>query len=120
MMIKATTLGSLASATMLLSLAAASATADTADTKSVCLHTMQIKRTEIPDNNTMLFYMNDGSVWKNTLVDTCFGLKQSTQGFTWNISPNDEVCSNLQSIRVNDTHATCLLGAFTKVAGPKG
>jgi hypothetical protein len=96
--------------------AALGAPSDTGD-KSVCIRAYQIDHTEIPDDNTILFYMQNHKVWRNTLVDRCVGLKNNTRGFTYSpTNPGtDEICSNLQTIRVNDTGQTCLLGAFTPV-----
>ena len=81
--------------------------------KPVCIRSHEIRQTSIPDNNTILFYMNDGKVWKNTLAATCYGLKEGTKGFTYSPLPSDEICSNLQEIIANDMHTVCLLGAFT-------
>ncbi len=93
------------------------------DQKSVCIRAYNIDHTEIPDDSTILFHMRDHKIWKNTLIDRCVGLRLATRGFTYSpTNPGtDEICSNLQTIRVNETGQTCLLGAFTPVepAPPK-
>jgi hypothetical protein len=83
---------------------------------SVCIRAMDIDRTETPDDSTILFYMRGHKVWKNTLTSPCFGLRMNTRGFTYRPIPgSNEICDNLQTIRVNETGAVCLLGAFSPV-----
>jgi hypothetical protein len=89
--------------------------ADDKPNKSVCIKSYEIDRTVVKDDRTILFYMINRKVWKNTLINRCTGLPLSTRGFTY--SPTNptthEICSNLQTIVVNDTGQVCLLGAFT-------
>jgi hypothetical protein len=93
-----------------------------APTKSVCLQTYQIDHTEIPDDSTILFRMKGGQVWKNTLTAPCSGLR-ANGGFQYSTDIN-EICSNLQSIRVIEQGggprlgAVCLLGEFTPYTPP--
>ncbi len=97
--------------------------ADEAAHKSVCIRSMDIDHTEIPNDTTILFYMRHHQVWKNTLVARCTTLKNNTRGFTYSptIPGSNEICSNLFTIRVNDTGETCLPGEFTPVEpAPKG
>jgi hypothetical protein len=88
--------------------------------KSVCIASYQIDHTETPDDHTILFYMHNHKVWKNTLVNDCVGLRINTRGFTYSpTSPgSDELCSNLVTARLNDTGQICLLGEFTPVVPP--
>jgi hypothetical protein len=91
--------------------------------KAVCIRTMDIDHTEIPDDSTILFYMRHHKIWKNTLVSRCVALKNNSRGFTYSptIPGSNEICSNLFTIRVNDTGETCLPGEFTPVEpAPKG
>ncbi len=83
--------------------------------KSVCIRSYDIDHTEIPDDSTIIFHMRGHKAWKNTLIDRCVGLRLNTRGFTYSPTDpgTDEICSNLQTIRVNDTGQVCLLGAFT-------
>lgn len=76
----------------------------------VCLQTYLIDHTDVPDNNTIIFHMRDGKTWTNKLIGTCSGLR--FHGFSYIVRGNDEICSNLQSIRVLETGSVCLLGEF--------
>jgi hypothetical protein len=79
---------------------------------SRCINVAWIDHTRVLDDSTILFYLKGGETLRNTLPDKCVGLKLASRGFTY-VALNDEVCGNLQSIRVNDTGAVCLLGPFT-------
>jgi hypothetical protein len=83
--------------------------------KEVCIYAQDIDHTSIPDDHTIIFYMRGHKAWKNALVGDCATLKMSTRGFTYSPTDpgSDQICSNLQTIRVNDTGETCLLGEFT-------
>lgn len=89
--------------------------------KSVCLPAYQIDHTEVLHDSTILFYMRNHKVWKNAPINKCTTLSVNTRGFTYEpTSPgSDEICSNLVTIRVNDTHETCLLGEFIPVEPPQ-
>jgi hypothetical protein len=81
---------------------------------AVCLKTWQIKDTKTPDDRTIIFHMNNGDVWKNTLRNSCPELQFN--GFEYTATPPDEICGNLQTIRVIRAHSVCVLGPFTKVS----
>ena len=102
-------------AAMLAALLAAGAAqaqpARTVASKNVFLRTIDIRDTKVIDSRTILFEMSNGHAWRNSLATDCPGLKFN--GFTYVVSPNDEICGNLQSIRSNQSHAVCLLGPFT-------
>lgn len=85
--------------------------------KSVCIRSYDIDHTSIPDDNTIIFHMRNHKAFKNTLVARCVGLRNNTQGFTYSPTDpgTDEICSNLFTIRVNDTGQVCLPGAFTPI-----
>ncbi len=95
-----------------LGLAAVPVLADEAPLQQ-CLSVAMIDHTQILDDQTILFHLRGGQVLRNTLLDRCVGLRLSTRGFTY-VARNDEVCGNLQSIRVNDTGSICELGPFTR------
>ena len=103
---------------------APSRTASQASTKNVCLQTYLIDHTEVPDDSTILFHMKGGKIWKNSLPFPCSDLKfQGGFQYTTDI---DEICSNLQTIRVIEQGggprlgAVCQLGEFTPyVPAPK-
>jgi len=80
-----------------------------------CLYTYQIDRTKVVDSQTIDFRMRDGTVYRNVLQHKCTGLPFN--GFVYRVQ-TDEICDNLQSIRVLQTNDICLLGAFTKLPTP--
>jgi hypothetical protein len=91
--------------------AAGAAVAQTAPANDTCLNTRDIDHTHAVDATTVLFYMRDHTVWKNTLTSPCPGLK--FHGFGFVAHDTDRVCSNGQAIRVLVTDQVCALGAFT-------
>jgi len=68
-----------------------------------------VDHTRTVDASTILFYMRDGKVWKNTLKSPCPGL--AFHGFTY-VTHYTELCGN-EGINVLVTHQTCALGNFT-------
>ena len=78
-----------------------------------CLRTDHIQRKTVPDNKTILFRMDDGTTWKNTLQKTCPGLTLAG-GFEMTVRSN-YVCANQQPIRVIGAGNTCYLGDFVQV-----
>jgi hypothetical protein len=104
----------IAIAAALTGLAVASAHAQTATVSSsgnVCLKTILIDHTKTVDQHTILFYMKDHKVWRNTLASDCQGLL--VNGFVYMPTPPDQVCGNFQVIRAIETKSVCTLGAFT-------
>jgi hypothetical protein len=92
----------------------------TGDSAPVCLgpvdmRTGSIDHTHVVDPQTILFYMRDGRVWKNSLKSPCPSLR--FHGFRLRTG-QEEVCSNAQSIQVLDTGEVCLLGEFTPFTPP--
>lgn len=83
---------------------------------NICLYTYAIKNTRIPDTHTILFYMQGGKIWKNTLRNGCNGLK--FYGFVYMPTPPNVICENLQVIRVLHFDTVCALGAFTPYTPP--
>jgi len=81
----------------------------------VCLWTSQIDHTKTVDAQTLLFYMRNGKVWKNTLQSRCPSLK--FYGFAY-VTRDGQICSNQQVIHVLKTHETCVLGAFEPYQPP--
>jgi len=78
---------------------------------SICLKTYMIDHTSEPDDRTILFYMRDGTVWRNSLPFSCPGLSYQG-GFEYTTS-FDEICSNAQAIKVLWQNTQCMLGGFT-------
>jgi len=85
--------------------------------KSVCLPTNQIDHTETPNDQTIMIYMRGHKLYKADLVNKCVGLKFNTRGYTYEptVPGSNEICSNLWTIRLNDTGQTCLVGDITPV-----
>ena len=81
----------------------------------VCLWTYLIDHTRTVDAKTLLFYMKDGKVWKNTLISRCPSL--TFHGFAY-ITRDGQICSNQQVIYVLTTHEACMLGAFEPYVAP--
>ncbi len=79
-----------------------------------CLYTYQIDRTRVVDAKTIDFRMRDGTVYRNVLRNSCTSLP--FYGFVY-VTRVDQICDNLQSIRVLQSHEVCLLGAFTRMPG---
>jgi hypothetical protein len=77
--------------------------------------TGSVDHTHVVDPKTILFYMCDGKIWKNTLPSPCRGLM--FHGFSF-LTHQDEVCSNAQGIQVVETGEVCQLGAFTAYTPP--
>lgn len=78
-----------------------------------CINIIRIDHTQVIDDRTILFYLKGGEVLSNTLLNDCVGLRLARRGFSY-VARNDEICGNLQQIRVNDTHAVCQLGQFVR------
>ena len=78
---------------------------------TTCLQSNLIDRTEVKDSQTLLFHMRDGKIWRNKLVAACPDLK--FHGYVMNLGGQNEVCSNMQTIRILTTQESCMLGEFT-------
>jgi hypothetical protein len=97
---------------------AAFARAATLAVKPVCINGTDIESTSVPDDNTIVYHLRNGQVWKNTLKATCPNLKFE-HAFTEVIRAS-QICANAQMIRVHETGSICALGDFTLVsAAPK-
>ncbi len=77
--------------------------------------TGSLVKTKVVNPQTILFYMQDGKIWKNTLKGPCRGLM--FHGFNF-LTHQDEVCSNAQPIQVIETGEICQLGAFVPYTPP--
>src|SRR5215467_4285032 len=82
-----------------------------------CLQASLVDSTGVIDDRTILFHMRNGTVWKNTLRESCPNL-QFQRGFS-QIVRGDEICANKQVISVLGTHNPCQLGDFTLVSRPR-
>lgn len=103
---------------------AAGTTAATAQTATsmphgnVCLKSYLIDHTKTPNDRTILFYMKDGSVYQSSLPTVCPQL--SFNGFAYVATPPEDICGNLQSIRVVRTGSVCMLGALVQITPKRG
>ena len=99
------------------SIAALAFSATAAAAAPVCLDSTRILNTTVNKDQTAIdFHMRDGTVWRNTLRNRCQDLHW--YGFVYVLRGDNEVCENLQAIRVIHTEQTCLLGSFAKISTP--
>jgi hypothetical protein len=87
--------------------------ATSASMESSCINPSRIRSQKILNDQEIQFTLSDSEIWINHLPRTCPGLK-SQQGFTWEVL-GMQVCSNQQTIYVNEVGTPCQLGAFTRV-----
>jgi hypothetical protein len=79
----------------------------------VCLNGTDIEYTQTPNDQTIVFYMRDGRIWRNTLRTPCPNLKFE-HAFSETVR-SGQICANQQLIRVQQTGNFCALGNFTLV-----
>lgn len=79
----------------------------------VCIRTLDIDHTRAPDNRTILFYMKDGKIWSTTLTAYCPEL--TFNGFEYGPTPPDNICGNMQTIRVLRSGSICEMGPLIPV-----
>jgi hypothetical protein len=98
--------------------AASSAGNDSRDNVAgpACLEASSVDSTGVIDDRTILFHMRNGTVWKNTLRQSCTSLK-FRRGFS-EVVRSGEICANKQIISVLGTKNTCQLGDFTLAGRP--
>ena len=78
---------------------------------NICLRTEDIASTDSNDGKTLVFKMRDGRTLVNHLKGVCPDLKFN--GFDWVVrGVPDEVCENIQSLRVLQSGEICVLGKF--------
>jgi len=86
----------------------------------VCIATYRINHTDVPDDTAIVITMNDRSVYRAKVQGNCVGLSTDTRGYTWEPNPGtNEICANLFTIRLNTTHAICLMGDIVMIKPPK-
>jgi len=76
--------------------------------RPVCLRSIDIDHTKTPNAHTILFFMKDGKVWSTTLRSDCPEL--IFNGFAYVPTPRDNICANMQTIRVLKSGAVCEIG----------
>ncbi len=78
---------------------------------TTCLKTVLVDRTEVKDASTILYTMKDGTAWQNSLKSPCTTLPHN--GYIYEPTVPDNICGDMQRIKVIQTGETCQLGAFT-------
>ena len=102
---------------MLLLPALAFATPKQDDPKTQCLYVPQLERTDIVDDNTMIFHMRDHSQYRVNMLTSCYGLKHEPDGYTFvqDSLETENLCANQATIRLNSIRSICQLGNFTRI-----
>lgn len=72
-----------------------------------------VSTTPSNDGRLLTFKMRDGRVLVNHLQGRCSDLRFN--GFVWVLRGNNDICENMQSLRVIQSGQTCLLGKFDPV-----
>lgn len=85
---------------------------------NVCIRSYQIDHTKAPNDRTLIFYMKNGAAYQSTLASACPEL--SIYGFAYMPAPPDQICGNLQSIRVIRAGSVCMLGPLVPVTPKAG
>ena len=81
---------------------------------NTCLRTRDIVSTVSKDGKTLVFKMRDGRTLVNHLQGICPDLKFN--GFDWVVrGGTEEVCENMQSLRVLQSGEVCVLGKFDQL-----
>lgn len=81
-----------------------------------CIRTAWIDHTKAPDDRTILFYMKDHKVWMTRLSTVCPELRFN--GFIYMPTPPDQICGNLQTIRVIRSGSVCMMGPLEPYTPP--
>jgi hypothetical protein len=98
---------------ILASLALVIAAASPAAAANMCVQQRDILSTHTDDGKLLTFKMRDGRVLVNHLQGICSDLRY--EGFAWNVAPTQDICENLQSLKVLRSGQSCLLGKFDVV-----
>jgi hypothetical protein len=87
---------------------------------NVCIDTYRIDHTDVPDDSAIIITMRDKSVYRASVLGDCVGLSDDTRGYTWEPNPGaNDICGNLFTIRLNTTHAVCMMGDIEMIKPPK-
>ena len=83
-----------------------------------CISVRDIKGQTIEGRGkAIVFQMRDGTYLRNTLQGSCPDLVYD--GYVWTIhGAANEVCENMQSLRVLHSGEVCVLGKFDQVSKP--
>lgn len=82
----------------------------------LCLHSQDIDHTRAPDDHTVLIYMRSGKIWQSKLRNLCPQI--SFNGFSYDATPPEDLCPNVQIIRVIHTGTMCSMGPLEPYTPP--
>ena len=82
----------------------------------LCLHSQDIDHTKAPDDRTILIYMRGGKIWQSKLRGVCPQI--SFNGFSFEATPPDDICPNVQIIRVIRSGSVCAMGPLEPYIPP--
>ena len=116
MKIFALAVGAAIASAMAVSVAFAVPSPTTVGPGGACIYGRDIDHTRAPDDKTIFFYMRDGKVFRSQLPQACPEL--SFNGFAYSPIPEDEICGNLQTIRVIRTGSVCMMGPLMPYTPP--
>ena len=85
-------------------------------TAPLCLHSQDIDHTKAPDDHTILIYMRGGKIWQSKLRSLCPQI--SFNGFSFVATPPDDICPNVQIIRVIRSGSVCSMGPLEPYTPP--
>jgi len=77
---------------------------------NICLNSRDIVSTNSKDGRILVFTMKDGRVLRNHLQGACPDLRFN--GFVWVLHGNNDICENMQTLRVLKSGEVCQLGKF--------
>jgi len=91
-------------------------------TEQQCVYMGDVRRTAILDDNNILFYMRNGTIYQNHLRNTCFMLKSANR-FTYGSSAMRRLCvGDLIQVLPESSFggapfpmATCSLGSYLQI-----
>jgi hypothetical protein len=78
-----------------------------------CINPIDISKQTIVSDKEIRFELRNGETWVNRLPRACPGLKFQ-QGFSWEVH-GTLVCSNQETIRVQNEGTPCMLGEFARL-----
>ncbi len=79
--------------------------------QALCVSQREIvSTTPSRDGRLLTFKLQDGRVLVNRLQGRCSDLRFN--GFVWVLRGNDDICENMQTLRVLQSGQTCMLGKF--------
>ncbi len=101
-----------------ISIALCAGPAAAAAPNNICIRSYQIDHTKAPNDRTLIFYMKNGAAYQSSLAGNCPQL--SIYRFSYMPAPLDQICGNLQTIRVIRTGSVCMLGPLVPITPKAG